>query len=52
MTKVECYSDRFTFVKICAKSLDIVMGKVYMPTINPEDDEIEKLYEETSDILH
>ena len=52
MTKAECYSDRLMFVKISAKPVDIVLVQVYMPTTNHDDDEIEKLYEEISEILH
>jgi hypothetical protein len=52
LTKVECYSDRLMFVMICAKPVDIVLVKMYMPTTNHDDDEIEKLYEEISEILH
>ena len=37
---MECYSDRLMFVKISAKSVDIVLVQVYMATIN-HDDEIE-----------
>ena len=40
------------FVKISAKPADIVLVQVYMPTTNHDDDEIEKLYEEISEILH
>ena len=47
-----CYSDRLMFVKISAKHVDIVLVQVYMPTTNHGDDEIEKLYEEISEILH
>jgi len=35
-----------------AKPVDIVLVQMYMPTTNHDDDEIEKLYEEISDILH
>jgi hypothetical protein len=52
LIKVECYSDRLMFVKINAKPVDIVLVQVYMPTTNHDDDEIEKLYEEISEILH
>ena len=52
MTKVECYSDRLMFVTISTKPVDIVLVQVYMPTTNHDDDEIEKLYEEISEILH
>jgi hypothetical protein len=48
---VECYSDRLMFVKISAKPVDVVLVQVYMPTKNHDDDEIEKLYEEISEIL-
>jgi hypothetical protein len=40
LTKVECNSDRLMFVKISAKPVDIVFEQVYMPTTNPDDDEI------------
>ena len=46
LTNVKCYRDRLIFVKISAKPVDIVLVQVYMPTINHDDDEIEKLYEE------
>jgi len=52
LTKVECYSDRLLFVKINVKPVDIVLAQVYMPTTNHDDIEIEKLYEEISEILH
>jgi hypothetical protein len=52
LTKVECYSDRLIFVKISAKPVDIVLVQVYMPTTNHDDNEIQKLYEEISEILH
>jgi hypothetical protein len=52
LTKVECYSDRLMFVKISAKPVDIVLVQVYMPTTNHDDDKIEKLYQEISEILH
>ena len=52
LTKVECYSDRLMFVKISGKPVDIVLVQVCMPTINHEDDKIEKLYEGISEILH
>ena len=32
--------------------VDIVLVQVYMPSTNHNDDEIEKLYEEISEILH
>ena len=51
LTKVECYSDRLMFVKIRAKLVDMLV-QVYMPTTNHDDDEIEKLYDESSEILH
>ena len=40
------------FVKKSAKPVDIVIVQVYMRTTNHDDDKIEKLYEEISDILH
>jgi hypothetical protein len=40
------------FVKISAKPVDIVLGQVYMPTTNHDNDEIEKLYEQISEIQH
>ena len=40
------------FVKISAKPVDTVLVQVYMPTTNHDDDVIEKLYEEISEILH
>ena len=40
------------FVKISAKPVDIVLVQVYMPTTNHDDDKIEKLYQEISEILH
>jgi len=49
---VECCSDRLMFVKISAKPVDIVLVQVYMPTTNHDDDKIEKLYKEISEILH
>ena len=49
---MECYSDRLMFVKISAKLVDIVLVQVYMPTKNHDNDEIEKLYQEISEILH
>ena len=52
MTKVECCSDRLMIVKISAKPVDIVLMQVYMSTTNHDDDKIEKLYEEISEILH
>ena len=48
LTKVDCCSDRLMFVK----PVDIVLVQVYIPTTNHDDDEIEKLYEEISEILH
>ena len=40
-------------VKISVKPVDIALVQVYMPTTNhDDDDEIEKLYEEISEILH
>jgi hypothetical protein len=50
LTKVECCSDRLMFVKISAKPVDIVLVQVYMPTTNHDDNEIEKLYEEISEV--
>ena len=41
LTKVECYSDGLMFVEISAKSVDLVLVQVYMPTTNHDDDEIE-----------
>ena len=35
-----------------AKPVDIVLVQVYMPTTNHDDDKIEKLYEEISEILY
>ena len=52
LTKVERYSDRLMFVKISVKPTDIVLVQVYMPTTNHDDDKIEKLYKEVSEILH
>jgi hypothetical protein len=52
LTKVEFYGDRLMFVKLSAKPVDIVLVQVYMPTKNYDDNEIEKLYEDTSEILH
>jgi Endonuclease/Exonuclease/phosphatase family. len=52
LTKVECCSDRLMFVKISAKPIDIVLVQVYIPTTNNDDDEIEKLYDKISEILH
>jgi hypothetical protein len=52
LTKVECYSDRFMFVKISAKPVDLVLVQVYMPTTNHDDDKVEKLYDVISEILH
>jgi hypothetical protein len=37
--------------KVSAKTVDIVLVQMYMPT-NHDDDEIQKLYEEISEILH
>ena len=51
-TKVECYSDGLMFVQIRAKPVDFVLLKMYMLTTNHDDDEIEKLYEQISEILH
>ena len=42
LTKGEFYSDRLIFMKISAKSDDIVLVKVYMPITNHDDDEIIK----------
>jgi hypothetical protein len=52
LTKLECYSDRLIFVKISAKPVNIVLVQVYVPTTNHDDDKIEKLYEDISEILH
>ena len=52
LTKVECCSDRLMFIKISAKPFDDVLVQMYMPTKNHEEDEIEKLCEEISEILH
>ena len=52
LTKVERYSDRLMFVKISVKPTDIVLVQVYIPTTNHDDDKIEQLYKEDSEILH
>jgi hypothetical protein len=55
LTKVECYGDRlmYSYVKISAKPVDIVVVQVYMPTTNHDEDEIEKkLHQKISEILH
>ena len=49
---MECCSDRLMFVKISAKPVDIMLVQVYMPTTSHDDNEIENLYEEISEILH
>jgi hypothetical protein len=38
------------FVKICAKPVDIMIVLLYMPTTY-DDNEIEKMYDEISEIL-
>ena len=48
---MECYSDRLVFLKISANPVNIVLVQVYMPTTNHDNDEIEQLYEEISEIL-
>ena len=50
LTKVECYSDKLMFVKIGVKLVDTVLVQVYMQTTNHDDNEIEKLYEEISEV--
>ena len=52
LPKVGCCSDRLMFVKISVKPVDIVLVQVYMPTANQDENEIEKLYEEISEIQH
>ena len=52
LTKMECYNDRLICVKISVKPVDIVLVQVYMPTANQDENEIEKLYEEISEIQH
>ena len=51
MTKMECYSNRLIFVKISAKTVDIVIVQVYRPTMD-HDDVIEKIYYQINNILH
>ena len=48
--KVECYSDRFMFVKISAKPVGVVIVKVYMPTTDHDDNEIDKMYDEIGEM--
>ena len=52
LTNVECYSVRLVFVNVSEQPVDILLVQVYTPTTNHDDDEIEKLYEEISEILH
>ena len=52
MTEVECCSDRLIFVEISANPVDIVILQVCMSTTTHIDDEIGKMYDEITDILH
>ena len=52
VTKVECSSDRSTFVKISAKPVDIVRVQVYMPITDHDDEEIIKTTTRSEHILH
>ena len=40
------------FVQVNAKPVDIVLVQVYMPKKDHDDDEIEELYKEISEIQH
>ena len=51
MTKVIQHSDRLILVKIQAEPVDIVVIKVYMPTSDHEDEEVEGLYEELEELI-
>ena len=51
-SSLNIWKTKLMFVNISAKPVDIVLVQVYMPTRNHDDDEIEKLYEEISEILH
>jgi hypothetical protein len=48
VTNVECYSDILTLVKISIKPFDNVIVQVYMPTMDSDDYEIHKMYDEIS----
>jgi hypothetical protein len=52
VTKVECYCDRLMFVKISIKLVDIVIVQINMLTMDHDDDEIEKMYNEISEIMY
>ena len=52
LTKVECFSDRLTFVKSIAKPFDIVLVQVYMPTTSHDDDEVKTKITTISEIIH
>jgi len=51
VTKIVPHSDRLLLVRIKANPVDIVLLKVYMPTTEAEDDEIELMYEQIEDLI-
>ena len=51
MRNKESHSDRLIFVKTSATPVDIVIVQVYMRTVDHDDEGIEKVYDEISDIL-
>ena len=44
-------SDRLMMVKVRARPMDLVIIKVYMPTTDHDEEEVDKLYEEMDQIL-
>jgi exonuclease III len=50
MEKIVC-NDRIIAIKLKAEPLSILITQVYMPTSEYEEDEVEKLYYTTKEIL-
>jgi len=45
------YNDRIIAIKLKVEPVNILIMQVYMPTSEYEDDEVEKLYDTTEEIL-
>ena len=51
VTEIDRFGDRIMVVKVKADTVDMVIVQAYLPTIDYEDEEVEKLYGQLEEIL-
>src|SRR6476469_3407591 len=51
VTEIDIFGDRIMVVKVKADPVDMVIVQAYLPTIDYQDEEVEKLYDQLKEIL-